>query len=275
MLGFWFKKNLCDGWDNLFHMLVPNIVCLAAVVIGVLLCIGGANLPISAGWKNLLTFIAFFIASGLVSVFVFAEGDNCAKIANFDSPSFKNYFKQIVHSIKDGLLFGFVIAFLISVMTISFPYYFGLWMPADGSKGTIVGLLCMAVVFWVVVISMLALQWFLPIRSLMHNNFRKCIKKSFLIFFDNPGFSIVIALNNLVLIVLSVVCLGIIPSFTGIVLANTNALRLRLYKYDWYEVNPGMSKQQRKQVPWSELIANDKQTLGPRKFKSFLFPWKD
>lgn len=275
MIGFWFKKNICDGWDNLYHMIVPNLVVLGAVVIGGALCFGANAIPVLNGWKEIITLVAFFLACGIVSVFIFAEGDNCAKVANFETPSIKNYFKNIVPSIKDGLFFGFLIAFLITVVFVSIPYYFNIWVPEDGKKGSILGLLCMAVVFWTVVIMLLSLQWFLPIRSLMHNNFKKCFKKSFLIFFDNPGLSIVVALNSILLIVLSVFCIFIIPGFTGVTLAQTNALRLRLYKYDWYEVNPGMTKQQRKQIPWDELLDNDKQTLGPRKFRNFLFPWKD
>ena len=275
MLGFWFKKNFCDAWDNLFQLIVSNLVMLAVTIGVVFMCIGVNAIPVSEAWKNVLSFIAMFIACGIVCVFVFAEGDNCAKIANFESGSYKNYFTQLVPSIKDGLFFGFFLALLVAIITVSFPYYFRIWMPADGSKGSFFGLLCMSIVFWFVLISLIALQWFLPIRSLMHNNFRKCFKKSFIIFFDNPGFSIVVALNNLLLIVLSIVCFGMIPSFAGITLANTEALRLRLYKYDWYEVNPGMTKEQRKQVPWEDLIANDKETLGPRKFKSFIFPWKE
>jgi len=274
MFKFWFKKNFCDGWDNLFHLIVPNLVIMASVVLGILLCIGVNSLPLSEGWKNLLSFIAIFIACGFICIFVFAEGDNCAQIANFDSPSFKNYFAQIVPCIKDGLFFGFFLALLGSIMYVSFPYYYRVWIPADGSKGSLFGLVFMSVVFWFFIISILSLQWFLPIRSLMKNNFKKCFKKSYIIFFDNTWFSIVIALNNLLLTVLSVICLGLIPGISGLILANTNALRLRLYKYDWYEVNPGMTKQQRKEIPWDELLENDKETLGPRKFKSFIFPWK-
>lgn len=256
-------------------MLVPNLIMLVAGFLGFVLCVGAASLPVSDGWKNILTFISFFIACAFAFVFIFAESDNCAKIANFESSSFKNYFQQIVPSIKIGALFGLVVAALVSVFVVCIPYYFRMWVPADGSKGTIVGLLLMAVVFWFVVISMLALQWFIPIHSLMHNNFKKCLKKSYIIFFDNPGFSVVVALNNLLLLVITVICLGTLPGVSGLILANTDALRLRLYKYDWLEVNPGMTKEQRKEVPWEELIANDKETLGPRKFKSFIFPWKE
>ena len=35
------------------------------------------------------------------------------------------------------------------------------------------------------------------------------------------------------------------------------------------------TKKERRQIPWEELIYEDRETLGPRKLKSFIFPWKD
>jgi hypothetical protein len=35
------------------------------------------------------------------------------------------------------------------------------------------------------------------------------------------------------------------------------------------------TKKERKNIPWEELIYEDRETLGPRTFRSFLFPWKD
>ena len=62
---------------------------------------------------------------------------------------------------------------------------------------------------------------------------------------------------------------------TGIMITNMNAFRLRMYKYDWLEVNPDLTMEERKDVPWDALIAKDKKTLGPRPLKSFIFPWKE
>ena len=68
----------------------------------------------------------------------------------------------------------------------------------------------------------------------------------------------------------------IAPGVNGITLAAMNATRLRLYKYDWLDEHPGYinDRDKRANVPWDELIAQDKETLGPRKISSFLFPWK-
>ena len=66
------------------------------------------------------------------------------------------------------------------------------------------------------------------------------------------------------------------PSLAGISINKANALRLRLYKYDYLEKHPELTtKRDRKEIPWDELIQEDRDTLGPRKLRSFLFPWKD
>ena len=82
-------------------------------------------------------------------------------------------------------------------------------------------------------------------------------------------------LYSLIMMIISFFVFFILPGFAGIVLAHVNALRLRLYKYDWLEEHPEIANTKaRKNVPWETLIEKDKETLGPRGFKSFIFPWK-
>ena len=133
-----------------------------------------------------------------------------------------------------------------------------------------------AMFVWLVVFTLLSIQWFVAIRSLMHNDFKKCLKKCFLIFFDNVPFSLFTALYDFFLTVLSVFFFGLLPSLSGIILAQVNALRLRLYKYDYYEAHPELkTSKEKRYIPWDELLQNDKETLGPRSFKSLIFPWKE
>ena len=136
---------------------------------------------------------------------------------------------------------------------------------------------CLALfIFWIDIFYILSIHWFVPLRSLLKNNFKKCLKKCFIIFFDNTGFSVFMGIYDLVLIAFSVLFIGFFPSIAGIIIANTNALRLRLYKYDYLEEHPELkTKKERRQIPWEELIYEDRETLGPRKLKSFIFPWKD
>lgn len=262
MFGFLIKKNFCDGWDNLFSLVIVNTVFLFAGMGLIFLNIGSSIHPLVAVVGVLVSFI-------VLSILVFAYGDSAAKIANFGSPSLKDYFTAIPGVIKDAALFGVIYAFVLLLSSFSIKYYF---FEMQNTIGYCLG----AGIVWFDLFFILSMQWFVPIRSLMHNNFKKCFKKSFILFFDNTGFTILLALYNLFLLVCSIACIGFFPSMTGILIANTNALRLRLYKYDYLEDHPELkTKRERSRIPWEELLYDDKQTLGPRKLKSFLFPWKD
>ena len=262
MYGFIIKKNFCDGWDNLFSMIVANVCMLFA---GAGLVLLNAYLSI-----NILVQLLLYIFSfSVMSILMFAYGEVAAKIANFNGVHVVDFFKAIPGAIKDGIFFGILNAVITWVSTIAISYYFF-------QTKSMIGLFFGAMICWIDIFVILAFQWFIPIRSLMHNNFKKCLKKCFLIFFDNKGFTILTALYNLVLIVFSVVLLGFAPSFAGLIIANTNALRIRLYKYDYLEEHPELeTRAEQKQIPWEELIYDDREALGPRKFKSFIFPWKD
>ncbi len=93
---------------------------------------------------------------------------------------------------------------------------------------------------------------------------------------DNTGFSIIMGLYNLLLLALSILPIGFFPSIAGIAIAKQNAFRIRMYKYDYLDEHPELkSPRERRQIPWEELIYEDREALGPRKLRSFLFPWKD
>lgn len=264
MYGFLLKKSFCDGWDNLLQVIITNVVLLFTLLGSLYLA------ALSAKLNNYLILIAIFVvACILISIFTFAFGDCAAEIANFNGIGLADYFKAIPGVLKDGTLFGLLVAAATILSVFCFDYYFL-------QMRSLVGIFLGSLIMWLDVFLMLSLQWFLPIRSLMHNNFRKCLKKCFIIFFDNTGFTILVGLHTLLMLALTVLFVGILPGFGGILVHNTNALRLRLYKYDYLEEHPELqTKKERKNIPWEELIYDDRETLGPRKFRSFLFPWKD
>lgn len=276
MFGFLFKKNFCDLWDNFFHLFIVNVIDLVFAFLFAFLFLFISKSPIVAqNYRLHLALFAALIGTCVLCVLVFAEGKNAADVANFGSAKLNKFADNIVPNIKIGFQFG-LFAFLVAAVSfISIPFYFNMWIPSDGSEGTVIGLVLLIVIFWAVLVTVLALQWFIPIRNLMGNNFSKCLKKSYILFFDNTALTIKMGLVGLLNIAISIFSIGMICSFNGMMLCNTNALRLLLYKYDWYEVNPGMSREERKEVPWDELLRTDKKTLGTRNFKSFFFPWKE
>ena len=294
MFGFYVKKNFFDGWDNLWHIIVMNLFFNLVLLALSAVYIATAFIPMKALWQSLLGFFLILLSIIVMTWFVLAESYNCASIANFEKPSFKNYFCKLKQTFLPGLFLGLIIAFLLAVLFISFPYYFNMWKPSDGSSRSIAGLILMIISFWFALVCLLALQWFMPLHALMGGSFLKTLKKSFIIFLDNMGFSIAVALNNVLHLSIVILALyfgftrtnplfllfavfpaGILPGFTSILLSLTQALRLRLYKYDWIQNDMDAENVGNKNIPWDELLAHDRETLGPRTLKGIFFPWKD
>ena len=262
MFGFIIKKNFFDGWDNLLSVVLFNVIFLFAGI-------GLVMLNALASKYTILTVVSFIFTFIVLSILIFAYSDTAAHIANFDGVRLVDYFKAIPGVLKDAILFGVMNAVVIMVSTFSIRYYF---MEMQSLAGVALG----AAILWIVVFYFLAIQWFIPIRGLMHNDFKKCLKKCFIILFDNTGFTLAMSLYNLIQIAISVVCIGFFPSMTGILIGNTNALRILLYKYDYLEEHPELkTKKERRQIPWEELIFEDRQMMGKRTLRGMLFPWKD
>ncbi|MCR5436087.1 MAG: hypothetical protein K6E97_03375 [Treponema sp.] len=283
MYGFLLKKSFCDGWDNLLLVLITNIITLFWIVGSIILISATPALfGIEVTMENLdqavtdfplglvLIQCALFIIMCIgISILRLAFGELAVKIADFDGVHIVDLFKAIPGVLKDAVLHGLFCSVAIIIFSFSLEFYF-----VQGTS--IVSFLAGAFLFWLGVMIVLALQWFIPLRCNMHNNFRKCIKKCFIIFFDNTGFSILVGIHTLIMLALSVFLIGFMPFLAGISINKANALRLRLYKYDYLEKHPELTtKRERKEIPWDDLIQEDRDILGPRKLRSFLFPWKD
>lgn len=259
MYGFFIKKNFCDGWDNIVSLVASNLVTLL-VLIGFLWV-----LTFTAG--NAVLFLTVsFIGSMVLHIFILSYSGLAGDIANFNSVSVKDFFLAIPSSVKDGLLLGFFVWFSVTAYVVGIPFYF--------SQNSMASFLIGGIMIWISVFEFLILQWFVALRALMpEDSFLKILKKCAIITFDNFGFSVFMAVYDFFMLLFSILGLGILPSFSGITLAKTNALRLRLYKYDWLDEHPEL-RRKRNAVPWEELLQHDVDTLGPRTFKSFVFPWK-
>lgn len=259
MILFYLKKNFCDGWDNLLWLVLFNLIMLGLTA--------GAFFLITTITSPFLGIPLMIILATICTIPLLSISDACTRMADFKSVPIKDVFVNIPNVWKDGVLFGLLISVLVFMAFVGLPFYFGM--------GNMIGLFLGALIFWVLLTACFALQWFMPLRSRFGGSFRKNIRKSFIMFFDNAGFSIFIGVYSLILFVMSALLAFMAPGITGIILAHNNALRLRIYKYDWIEEHPELSpKEARKEIPWDELVAEDRDTLGPRDFKSFIFPWK-
>ncbi len=261
MYLFFIKKNFYDGWDNMLSLIVINLVIMT-VSLGLLSLIYALQ-------QSVPLVIALIILFGIViSILTLASGEVASSAANFGSAHIADFFRAIPLCIADGIRFGLILSVVGTAAYVCIPFYF--------AQKTLPTMFIGSMFVWLVVFTLLSLQWFVAIRSLMHNDFKKCLKKCFIVFFDNIWFSLFTVVYNFFLLALSVFLFGLLPSVAGITLAQVNALRLRLYKYDYYEAHPELkTPKEKRYIPWDELLQNDKETLGPRSFKSLIFPWKE
>ncbi len=265
MIGFFIKKNFVDGWDNLLWIALFNICILAWVALGFFsISATAAAMPL----LSMLIILAFICVS---MVLIFSLSDACASIANFKSVPISEVFANIKNVYKDGIILGLIISLIVFTALVGLPFYFEMYFETSNLVFLILG----ALIFWILLVAVLSFQWLLPLQSQMGGGLKKNIKKSFILFFDNTGFTIFLGFYTLFIFIFSALLAFMAPGITGVVLAHNNALRLRLYKYDWLEEHPELDpKEARRQIPWDELVADDKETIGPRDLKSFIFPWK-
>ena len=257
MFAFLIKKTFYDLWDNLFKVALLNLTFLAFVIITILIPPLFESVPFLPPGMTAL---------GILGCFVYLSGAAMTLKALSDYQSFG--FTELLAGLKAawpaGLLLGilFLLGLLLLLMII--PFYFSL--------GTFFGLLLGSLLFWTLLVGILALQFYLPVRSRLDTKPFKILKKCFLILLDNSLFGILTAFGSLLILAISLPLLMLIPGPAGLLLFLDEALRLRLLKYDWLEANPEAN---RRKIPWDVLLVEEREKTGTRTLKGLIFPWKD
>ena len=257
MFGFYIKKAFFDGWDNLITLVLHNFVYILILLLelGVMM-VTGENLAL------------FFVFSAVVILILSVSMGGTAAVvynwSNYKGDTWHSYAKGIMRNIRHSLFFFLVILFLLLVSLLVVPFYLSM----ENTLGLILGV----VMVWLSIFIMIALPFYFPLMNLLPGDGPwKTFKKCFLIAGDNLGYTFLLLLHNTVDLVLSVVTMGMVPGVTGLMLGSQDMMKLLMKKYDWMEENPGKGK---KDMDWSELIYEEKETLGPRSLKNMIFPWK-
>jgi uncharacterized membrane protein YesL len=257
MVGFLIKKTFYDLWDNLFKVVLLNLVFLAFLA---------AALLIPSLFESIPSVSMALLALGMVWCFVYLSGAalTLKSLSDYRTFGFADFLGSLKSAWPAGLLLGilFLLGFLLVTMII--PFYF--------SMESFFGLLLGTLLFWTLLVGILALQFYFPIRSRLDTKLPKIIKKCFLIFLDNTPFCILIFLISLVTLAISLPLLLLIPGPGGLLLFLDEALRLRIFKYDWLEANPNAD---RRRIPWDALLIEEREKTGSRTLKGLIFPWKD
>lgn len=274
MLGFFFKKNFYDGWDNVLFLFVPNLILDVFFLIGGGLFYLGTKVNGTAGIIIWGCTVLLVITAG--SILSLAWAESAAKIADYESAEIKPFFTSLKTCIKDGILYGIVLFAVLIISAAGIIFYF---RPVSGATLPFIGLMAGSVFFWIMLTIISALFWYPSLRAIMHNPFKKSIKKCFIILFDNIGSCVVLGIYNFFLLIISIVMVGLAPGLGGIGLSRVNFLRILLKKYDYLEIAEkeaaGKKPVFRNKIPWQELLKEDIEITGSRSIKSFFMPWKE
>jgi len=256
MFGFLIRKTFYDLWDNMFRIVLVNLGFIAVLAIPVFL----------PGLFDSPVLVIAVQAIGILccSIYLAASALSVKIISDYGSFGFGDFFKKFKEAWPAGIVIGLAVFVFFLMVFIVLPFYMSIDSP--------VGLLLAAVVFWTMVLAVLSFQFFFAVRARLDVKLFKVIKKCIIIFFDNPGMAFFSLIHNTVVLIFSALLAFLFPGPCGILLFLDEALRLRLFKYDWLEANPGSD---RRKIPWDAILIDEREKTGTRTLKNFIFPWKD
>ena len=261
MIGFLIRKTLYDLWDNMFKVVILNLMFLACTAIPIFLPVLSASLIDSLLLELIFRAVGILACSVLLSTAAYT----IKAISDYGTFTFAEFFKNFKKAWLPGIVMGGFVLLLFIVLTFVLPFYVNMEPP-------IAGLALAAIIFWAAIFSLLSFQYFFAVYTRLGKSIRKTFRKCMIISLDNTGLSIFMVLNNLVVLVLSIFFALMFPGPVGVLLYLDEALRLRLLKYDYLEANPDAN---RRKIPWDALLIDEREKTGTRSFRSFIFPWKD
>ena len=257
MFGFLIKKAFFDLWDNMFRILLMNLGYILVLAIFFLLA------PLFLSVPSL--FVATIILGiAVAAVYTGVVSRMCAEISDYKQPGFSDIPRFLRESFGSSLILAVALGAYVFVVSVAFQFYGGL--------KSLAGPLAVALLFWVTVGWLFASQYFFPIQSRLDRKFRKIFRKTFLVFFDNPMFSVGLFVCATIVLLISFFTALLLPGVSAVLLLWNAAFKLRLYKYDWIEQNPSAN---RKVIPWDALLVEDRERVGKRTLKGMIFPWKE
>ena len=257
MFGFYIKKAFFDGWDNFIQMVLQNIIYIVffLLIVGSIVVFG----------DNLVFFLPVAIA--IMFLFCLSMGGTSSVVYNwsqYKSETWRPFMKGVGRNIRHSMLFFLCIMVLFLLFFLVIPFY----LSFNNILGTVFGVMMV----WLAIFLLLVLPYYFPLMNLLPGDGPfKTLKKCFIVAGDNLGYTILLLLHNILDIVLTVVTMGLLPGWCGLMLGDQDMMKLLMKKYDWIEENPGKN---RKEMDWSEILYDEKETLGPRSLKNMIFPWK-
>ncbi len=272
MIRFLIKKTFFSMLDNLLPMILMNLGYLVLLVAGMgleyailyVIKFFVQDLPMLPGlalghFIFLPVVCFFFVYSGAVSCLTKDMADN-------KNSRFRDFLTYLKQTWKSSLLFGILNFILLFILLVTGIYYLG-------ATDNLLNPLIFFFLAWLFVFWAAACQYFFPLQSMFNKVLRKNIKKMFLLLLDNTAFTLfTLLLGAIILLGVSALTLFVLFGFSTVLLWYNTALKLRMYKYEYLEKNPGAG---RRKIPWATLLSEEQKLLGHRSLRGVFFPNKD
>ena len=255
MFGFLIKKSFWDLWDNMGRILLVNLMFTL-----IILCIYGTTFI--AQFSIVAAIFVLLMLLVVTFIYIGASAQYIKGVSDFRPPELKTFLNNIKTTWKFSVGGGFFFSTIIILTIVGMRFY--------ATLGGILGMIGAIFLFWIFVTVILASLYYFPIMNRLDSTFLKMIKKSFLIFLDNPFLTIAVFFGLIINLVLSIFTVFLIPGPAGAILWLDNNLRILIYKYDYIEENPEAGRK----IPWRALFLEDNEKIGPRTFRNTIFPWK-
>lgn len=252
------KKTFFDLWDHLFFALAVNLVFTLATL-------GLASLSfLFQGFGPTAQFaivpVPFLVAAVLGGLATFWAKD----IAFDGAAKVSDFVPHLAASWRPSVVFGVGWLVLVAGFLFGVPFY--------SSLHPLAGFIFGVVLAWALFFGAGMSLYYPGLNAQIEPKIGKLFKKSFLVFLANPWASLTIAVVFVLSLILSVVTLGFFPGILGISLWLQVGFKFLMAKYEWIEAHPD---EDHKKVPWATILSEDMEKVGPRSFKSLIFPWKD
>ena len=271
VFGFLLKKWFFDLWDTFLPSILVNLgFVLVVVVVG-----GLPGLVAPSGTAAYFAVLGILIAAA----FVYLGGvvGVAGAASDFKSADWQAFVAGFRRLFKPSLGLGVLVVLHAVIAGIAAAFYLQFLRVDRGAAPVfetrnVLGIVALGVLFWMSVIWWLVAQYFLTVADRLNRRGRRALRSSLLLVADNIALSVGMALFAGVITVLSLVTAFLLPGIAGLALWYQDGIRLLLYKYDYLEANPTAS---RREVPWDELLYDDRERVGKRTLRGMIFPWRD
>ncbi len=280
MFGFQLIKWFWNLWDHLLTIILWNLSCLMTV--GLFFYLLQIFLAAADGLPQvlpaaLLSLLLLFCSTVLQHTLALSN----YAIAKFERSEWKECLCRAWRkdSLRAAILMDLGLGVLFLIYFVSWRFY--------TQQGGLLSLMAQGLLFWLALLLLLSSGFYFPLLVREEFSIKKALRQSLVVCLDNFLLSLALGLVGLLLLVISFLPpLMLFFGPAGLGLWYEVSLRILYYKYQYIQQLPeeeiqkarssrGNLRRRKPEIPWRALLREERERIGPRSLRNFIFPWKD